>query len=120
MKFTFAGSNFAGLIDAVQQLPELSFFVGENLLASGMAIGARGTYSSLVLPNPARMLAFYETCARGEWRQAFALLAEVVRFFREAEVVWEQGGLGVADPVVAMAMAATAGFPGLARYLRIV
>ena len=56
VKFTFAGSHFGDLQQAIILNPELSFFVGKDLLVSGMLIGARGCYSSIVATDPTFML----------------------------------------------------------------
>ena len=40
VKFTFAGSHFAELQEALHMLPGLSFFVAEDFLASAMQLGA--------------------------------------------------------------------------------
>src|SRR5579871_5555831 len=40
VKYTFAGSNFGRLQEALLLTPQLSYFVAENLLASAMMLGA--------------------------------------------------------------------------------
>lgn len=45
--------------------PQLSYFVAEDLLASAMMLGARGSYSSQVCTNPAFMLTLFGHAAHG-------------------------------------------------------
>lgn len=99
VKYTFAGSNFGALQDCLIKLPQLSFFVAENLLASGMMLGARGSYSSLVNTNSAFMLKMYEQCIRGQWPEAIAMQQTAAKFFGQAAAFIEARGEGAIDPV---------------------
>lgn len=99
VKFTTAGTYFSALQASIQTVPELSYFVGEGLLASGMQLGARGCYSSLVATNPAFTLEMYEKSAAGKWEQAIAMQNQATQFFAEAETFVEARGEGVCDPV---------------------
>ncbi len=99
VKYTFAGSNFGALQDCLIRLPQLSFFVAENLLASAMMLGARGSYSSLVNTNPAFMLQMYEYCSAGEWKAAIEMQQTAARFFDESAAFIEARGEGAIDPV---------------------
>ena len=65
VKFTFGGSNFGDLQNAMMMTSGLSYFVAENLLASAMQLGARGCYSSLVSTNPKYMLDMYSKAEAG-------------------------------------------------------
>jgi dihydrodipicolinate synthase/N-acetylneuraminate lyase len=67
VKFTFAGSHFGQLQDALLLTPQLSYFVAENLMVSAMQLGARGCCSSLICTNPTFMLTMYEHAVEGRW-----------------------------------------------------
>ena len=112
VKFTYAGAHFGDLVQAIQLLPDVSFFVGENFLASAMCLGARGSYSSLVLVNPYLSMKYYQDCAAGwrQMRQAFETQTRVQKFFRDLFNVLKRYGLGGADPVIDKGLAVAAGF----------
>ena len=99
VKYTFAGSNFGALQECLIKLPQLSFFVAENLLVSAMMLGARGSYSSLVNTNSAFMLQMYEYCSAGEWTSAMEMQQTAARFFDEAAAFILARGEGAIDPV---------------------
>jgi dihydrodipicolinate synthase/N-acetylneuraminate lyase len=99
VKYTFAGSNFGALQGALLQLPQLSFFVAENLLASAMQLGARGSYSSLVGTNPAFMLEMYEHASQGRWNEAIKMQQTATQFFDDAAGFILSRGEGAIDPV---------------------
>lgn len=84
-KFTFAGSHFGQLQDSIIATPDLSYFVGENLLVSGMLLGARGVYSSLVCTNPDWMLEMYRKAELRQWEEAIELQQHAAVFFGELE-----------------------------------
>ena len=109
VKFTFAGSHYGDLMEAIELLPELSFFVGEGFLASAMRVGARGSYSSLVLMNPLLMMRYYRDCADGRWDAAFEMQTSIRRFVRELVAMLNANGLGGADPVIDKGLAVAAG-----------
>lgn len=99
VKYTFAGSHFGDLQDALLRTPQLSYFVAENLLPSAMLLGARGSYSSLVCTNPAFMLTMYDHAANGRWPQAIAMQQTAARFFGAAAAFIAGRGEGAIDPV---------------------
>lgn len=99
VKYTFAGSNFGALQECLITLPQLSFFVAENMLASGAMLGARGTYSSLIGTDPSWMLKMYDHCANGEWNEAIAMQKTAHHFFEEAAAFVLARGEGAIDPV---------------------
>jgi dihydrodipicolinate synthase/N-acetylneuraminate lyase len=109
VKFGYAGTNFSALQDALQLVPQLSFFVGENLLASAMMLGARGSYSSLICTNPKFMLTMYDHAAKGQWAEALAMQKTAARFFREAIAFIDARGEGVMDPIFDKGLAVAAG-----------
>ena len=99
VKFTFAGSHFADLQEALIVTPQLSYFVAENLLVSAMMLGARGSYSSLVCTNPEFMLTMYDRAARGQWAEAIRMQTLAVRFFRDSFEFIRARGEDMSDPV---------------------
>jgi len=68
------GCKYTGDVSDVPVLvatcPEVSFFVGEAHLATGMAAGARGACSAYVYVCPRYMLRYYRLCEQGEWEAA--------------------------------------------------
>jgi dihydrodipicolinate synthase/N-acetylneuraminate lyase len=109
VKFSYAGTNFGNLQDALLLTPGLSYFVGENLLASAMMLGARGSYSSLICTNPSFMLAMYDHAAHGRWPEAIEMQKVAARFFTEAGAFIESRGEGTMDPVFDKGLAVAAG-----------
>ncbi len=63
----------ADVAELVRTCPEISFLVGEANLASGMAVGARGSCSAYVYVCPRYMLHYFALCERGEWEAAQAI-----------------------------------------------
>jgi dihydrodipicolinate synthase/N-acetylneuraminate lyase len=109
VKYTFAGSNFAALQDAMIATPLLSYFVAENLLASAMMLGARGTYSSLIATNPRFMLTMYEHARQGRWTEATRMQRTATQFFGDAAAFIEGRGEGTIDPVFDKGLSVAAG-----------
>jgi len=99
VKFTFAGSNFGLLQNALQITPELSYFVAENFLISAMMLGARGSYSSVVCTNPHFMLKMFELGEQRQWEEALKMQGLLVQFFRDLEALAAEWGLGLMDPI---------------------
>ena len=98
-KFTFAGSHFGELQNAITMNPDISFFVAENLLVSCMHIGARGCYSSIVSTNPEITLNMYNQAAAREWDEAIECQSKVNRFINDFFAFIEKLGEGLIDPV---------------------
>ena len=109
VKFAFAGTHFAQLQNALQMCPELAFFVSENLLVSGMQMGIRGSYSSVVCMNPPYMLKMFELAEARRWDEALAMQMHLVRFFRELGGVLAEMGAGGIDPVCDKGMSVASG-----------
>ena len=99
VKFTMAGSHFGQLQQALLMNPQLSFFVGEDLLVSAMMLGARGSYSSLVCTNPKFMLTLYEHASCAQWSEALKVQAFIARFFDDVSSLIESRSEGTSDPV---------------------
>ena len=110
VKYTFAGANFTQLQDALLVTPNLSYFVGENLLASTMQLGARGSYSSLIATDPEFMLTMYDHCAAARWTEAIEMQQRLATFLREIEPVLDDLGEGAIDPVFDKGLAVATGF----------
>lgn len=109
VKFTFAGQYFGALADAMFATPQLSYFVGENVLASAMQLGARGCYSSLFLTNPAFMLRVYATAQANNWEASLSMQKYAARFMNDLEDFVSTLGEGVIDPVCDKGLSIAAG-----------
>lgn len=109
VKFTYAAANFGVLQDALRLLPQLSFFVGENLLVSGMALGARGCYSAIVCTNPSFVLNMYDHAEAGRWAEAFDMQQTIARFLADLAAFIEGRNEGFNDPVIDKGMAVASG-----------
>ncbi len=109
VKYSFAGQHFSQLQESIRLTPELSYFVGEPLLASAMQIGARGCYSSLVLTRPQLMRRYFEAAVNRRWDEAIALQGRIGDFF--ADLFAEVAALkeGTADPVIDKGLAIASG-----------
>lgn len=109
VKFTFAGSHFGSLQTSLQLTPELSYFVGENLLVSAMMLGAQGSYSSIVCTNPAFMLQMHRLADDGDWEPAMQMQRRLDAFFHDLGAKMEELDLGGMDPVADKGLAAASG-----------
>lgn len=109
VKYTFAGSHFGALQDALMMTPQLSYFVAENLLVSAMMLGARGCCSSLVATNPEFTLAMYDHAANGRWEEAMQMQKIANQFFSDAAAFIAGRGEGDIDPVFDKGLAVAAG-----------
>jgi dihydrodipicolinate synthase/N-acetylneuraminate lyase len=110
VKFTFAGSHFGELQQSLQITPELSYFVGEDLLVSAMQLGARGSYSSMVCTNPTFMQELFTLAETRQWDKAISKQWHLAKFFRELGVLMERLNLGGIDPVADKGLAIASGF----------
>lgn len=110
VKYGFAGSNFGQLQNDIMETPNLSYFVGEPLLASGMMIGARGAYSAIVNTNPKVMPSLYEHAANGRWEKAINGQKEIARFIGDLVKFMGDREEGVIDPVIDKGMAVASGY----------
>jgi len=109
VKYTFAGAYFGQLQEAIMMTPQLSYFVSENLLASVMMLGARGSYSSLICTNPEFMLTMYDHAENGRWSEAINMQKIAQKFFSDVESFIEDRAEGVIDPVFDKGLAVAAG-----------
>jgi dihydrodipicolinate synthase/N-acetylneuraminate lyase len=110
VKFTFAGTHFGQLQEALLLTPQLSYFVAENLLVSAMMLGARGSCSSMIATNPPFVLSMYDHAANGRWAGALRMQQVLARFFPEAAAFIQGRGEGVIDPVFDKGLSVAAGF----------
>jgi dihydrodipicolinate synthase/N-acetylneuraminate lyase len=110
VKFSFAGINFGSLQEALLLTPNLSYFVGENLLVSGMQIGAKGCYSSIVCMRPDFVLKMFNLAEKFKWDEAIKMQKFLAQFFMDFEAMLERFGLGSIDPVADKGFAAASGF----------
>ncbi|OIO96871.1 MAG: hypothetical protein AUK03_03310 [Anaerolineae bacterium CG2_30_64_16] len=99
VKFAFAGTHFGQLQNALQMCPEIAFFVAENLLVTGMQMGIRGSYSSVVCMNPQYMLKMFGLAEARKWDEALDMQMYLVRFFRGLGGILDEMGAGGIDPV---------------------
>lgn len=107
-----AGTKLVGDFSAVAELlirvPQLAHLVGETLLAPAMMLGAKGTYSSLVLMNPDPILALYDACERADWTSAVDIQRQITSLV--VEVLCPLLEEGYWDAAIDKALAATTGF----------
>lgn len=82
----FTGSGFYDLAEMIVEAPEMSFFVGEDILAPAMMFGAKGTYTSLALGNPYFILDFYRLCENREWEKAIDIQKKIQEWFVKVAV----------------------------------
>ena len=109
VKFTFAGSHFGQLQDALRLTPQLSYFIAETLLVSAMQLGARGCYSSLVSTNPSLILDMYSKAADRQWDDAIAMQQRMAKFYADAVPFILDRGEGCIDPVFDKGLAVASG-----------
>lgn len=109
VKFTYAGAHFADLQSALELTTEVAYFVGEDLLASAMMLGARGSYSSLVTANPEFMLELYEHAEQRRWEEALQLQRLAARFCDQLAAFVTARDEGMIDPVGDKGLAVAAG-----------
>jgi len=109
VKYTFAGAHFSQMQDDLLSTPQLSYFVGENLLVSAMQLGARGSYSSLIATNPKFMLEMYRLAETGRWNEAIKMQQHASRFFGDVDSFLGDRGEGGIDPVADKGLAVATG-----------
>ncbi len=99
VKFTFVGSHFGDLQDAVRLNPGLKFLIAEDLLVSGMQIGAHGSCSSVVFTNPETMLKMYRLAKQHKWDEALDMQRRMSALFAGLDATLDKLGEGGIDPV---------------------
>jgi len=99
VKFTYAGSHFGDLQEAIRLNPDLKFLVAENLLVSGMQIGARGSCSSIVYTNSKFVLKMYRLAKEHKWDEAVLMQARIDGFYAELSAILAKLDEGEIDPV---------------------
>ena len=109
-KFTYAGSHFHALQESIKMTPQLAYFAGENLLASVMQLGAKGSCSALIYVIPQVVLKLYEKAEQGAWNEAMPLQQKIADFLSDSFRFWEEHGMGTFDPVVDTGMSLASGF----------
>ena len=82
------GVKYGGELQQIGRLleaaPGYAVFTDETDLCEAGKLGATGTYSSIVLTNPALMLALYDACSRSDDALAAKLTARIQRWMTEA------------------------------------
>jgi len=109
VKYTFAGAYFGQLETDMMMTPNLSYFVGENLMVSAMMLGARGCYSSLVATNPQFTLEMYAKAEAGLWEEAIKMQQRLTKFMNEADEFISGRGEGTMDPIFDKGLAVASG-----------
>ncbi|MDP7163433.1 MAG: dihydrodipicolinate synthase family protein [Phycisphaerae bacterium] len=109
VKYTFAGSHFGQLQDSIMMTPNLSYFVGESLLASAMQLGARGSYSSLIATDPRFVLKMYALAESHQWDQAIEMQKRLAEFCNDCAAFVSRRDEVVMDPVFDKGLAVAAG-----------
>ena len=110
VKFTFAGTHFSQLQDAITITPELSYFAAENLLVSAMQLGARGCYSTLVLTDPKFTLDMYAKAEAGQWNEAIKMQKRAAMFYADSAAFLKERNENVIDPLMDKGLAVASGF----------
>jgi len=101
VKYTFAGSNFGQLQSDIMLTPNISYLVGETLLASGMLLGARGSCSAFIYTaNPQFVSAMYAEALAGHWPAAVAKQKTLQRIISNMVAFLNSRNEGLADPVI--------------------
>lgn len=99
VKFTFVGSHFGDLQEAVRLNPGLKFLIAEDLLVSGMQIGAHGSCSSIVYTNSETFLKMYRLAKDHKWDEAVKMQSRISAFFAGIDAMLGKLGEGNIDPV---------------------
>jgi dihydrodipicolinate synthase/N-acetylneuraminate lyase len=76
---------------------------------SAMALGARGSYSSMISTDPNFCLKMFALAEAHRWDEAFAQQGIVARFFRELGALLAELKLGGIDPVGDKGLAVASG-----------
>ena len=109
VKYTFAGSHFGQLQDSIMMTPNLSYFVGESLLASAMQLGARGCYSSLIATDPRFVLKMYALAESHQWDQAIEMQKHLAGFCNDCAAFISRRDEVIMDPTFDKGLAVAAG-----------
>ena len=108
-KFTFAGSHFGDLLDALVLNPGMKFFVAESLLVSAMQIGAHGSCSSLVYTSSSYLMQMYSLARKGLWAEALQMQKRIRLLQNGVSALVEARGEGDIDPVIDKGLGVAAG-----------
>ncbi|MFH1614261.1 MAG: dihydrodipicolinate synthase family protein [Planctomycetota bacterium] len=87
-----ASDRIDSMKPCLKEMPNFTIFVGEAELYDGIKAGVKGTYSSLVMTNPAYMLDYYNACCNNDDEKALAMKNRIVKFFDEAIDIYIQQG----------------------------
>ena len=86
------GDRVDSIKSYLEALPEFAIFIGETMLCEATAMGAGGTYSSLVMANPGLILELFEACRNGNDEKARTITARLKRFHDEILVPFIKQG----------------------------
>ena len=109
VKYSFAGNNFSSLQESIMMTPQLSYFVSEDVLVSAMMLGAKGSFSSLIMTNPSYILEMYRLADNHKWDDAIAMQKEISLFMFDLEEFIYNKDEGSIDPVADKGLAVACG-----------
>lgn len=109
IKFTFSGSHWADLQDAIRLNPTVKFYISEHLLVSAIQLGARGCCSAMVYTNSAFVLEMYQLAREQKWEEAMGMQRRLAEFFSRFGRFAESLGEGRIDPQVDKALGLASG-----------
>jgi len=101
------GSDVPDFLGLLADAPQLSHFIGEQVMTPFMLFGARGVYSWFVNFNPRYMLDWYDDIVNGRWEQARHRQMRMHAFMRAKDLL---RGAGNFHAVVNKALAAASPF----------
>ena len=112
---TLLGSKAIVPLDAVMALmsfsPEMCHFVDQHVLALGMQLGVKGTYTTIPLLNPRLTLDYWRLCESAQWQEAIAMAQRLLHWFHV--VVRPLSAKGYSDPAIDKAFTELGGWlPG--------
>jgi dihydrodipicolinate synthase/N-acetylneuraminate lyase len=93
--------------------PDLAHFVGEQVLAPWVALGAAGCFSNLAELSPTFAVDWFGLMKNRQWTEAFATQKAVGKFYEAGVVPIRRAGFAVDK-----ALAELGGCPGITRALR--
>jgi len=109
IKFTFSGSHWADLQEAIRLNPTVKFYISEHLLVSAVQLGARGSCSAKVYTNSGFVLKMYRLAQEKKWDQAMPMQRRLAELSARFGPFAESLGEGRIDPQVDKALGIASG-----------
>ena len=100
--------NYLELSEIIGATPEIAHVVTDYVVAPGMMLGARGTYSFWVNTLPSWQRRFIDLCMAGQWTEATSMQAKFNRW--EVQCIEPLVKQGYLHGIVGKARCATTGF----------